>query len=143
MKMKEKWLKLSIGFVMAIPTVTFANIYDDNLTRCVVESTTAKENQTLVQWMYMALSASPDIHQFSKLSTMDEKQINQNVALLFQSLLKDRCHKELELVTKYSDESGLDQAFRTLGQTAMLGIMKQPEVTNKIGEFLQYMKTDK
>jgi hypothetical protein len=43
-----------------------AGVYTDELAKCLVESTTARDRTTLVRWMFGAATAHPDVASIAK-----------------------------------------------------------------------------
>ncbi len=89
-------LKLSIilGSILLINTNAQAGLYTDDLSRCLVESTSTADKVSLVKWMFTAAAFHPAV---SSIASVSEKQLvntNKEIAELFTKLLTESCKEQ-------------------------------------------------
>src|SRR5262245_60520797 len=72
----------------------FAGPYTDDLSKCLVRSTTPEEKSLLVQWMFATMALHPDVKYLAKVTPAERAKLNQRVAALFESLLTRSCLSE-------------------------------------------------
>ena len=56
----------------------------DQLSNCLVKSTTATDKTAVLQWTFAALSAHPDLKQFSNVTETQKTQLDKNLAQVLQ-----------------------------------------------------------
>lgn len=105
-----------------------AGIYTDDLSRCIVKSSSPKDRQDFVVFIYAAMSAHPDVRQYSRISEADRNGFAKRAAQLMERLLLVDCRKEAVAALKYEREQSVSGAFGTLGETAMVDLMGNPDV---------------
>jgi len=105
-----------------------AGIYTDDLSRCIVKSSSPKDRQDFVVFIYAAMSAHPDVRQYSRISEADRSGFAKRAAQLMERLLLVDCRKEAVAALKYEREQSVSAAFGTLGETAMVDLMGNPDV---------------
>jgi len=105
-----------------------AGIYTDDLTRCIVKSSSPTDRQDFVIFVFAAMSAHPDVKQFSKMSDTDRDTYVKRTSLLMERLIMVDCRKEAVAAMKYERETSISSAFSVLGETAMVDLMSNPVV---------------
>jgi hypothetical protein len=109
-----------------------AGVYADDLTRCLVKSTSAADQQVLVKWVYSALSAHPTVNGYSTLTATQDEAMAKDAGQLMQRLLTVDCRKETRDALKYEGADAFGTAFEALGGAAMSSIMTDPKVAANI-----------
>ncbi len=69
---------------LASPTV-------DQLSQCLVKSTTAADKTAVLQSTFSALAAHPDLKQYSNVSDAQKTQLDKNLAQVMQRILVEQC----------------------------------------------------
>lgn len=114
------------GLAYALPAQ--AGPYADDLSKCLVSSTSKDDRAALVTWMFAAASAHPAV---KSLATVTPKQLddaNKRVAGLFMHLLTESCKSQTEQAMQYEGASTLQASFQVLGQVAGQELFASPEV---------------
>lgn len=112
----------------AAATTAHAGVYTDDMAKCLVRSTTMADQNTLIAWIYAAISANPNLKAYSRLTESDQQQILKRGGELYERLLTVDCRKESVAAIKYEGASAFQGAFSVLGQVAMRNAMSDPQV---------------
>lgn len=123
-----------------------AGIYTDDLSRCIVKSSSPKDRQDFVVFVFAAMSAHPDVRQYSRISEGERKGFATRAGQLMERLLLVDCRKEAVAAIKYEREQSISSAFGTLGETAMVDLMGNPDVDkymNLLAEGIDESRWDK
>ena len=118
-----------------------AGPFTDELSKCLVKSTTQADKELLITWIYAAMSAHPKVKVLSNISNKKGEELNKNTADLFMNLLTVRCKSETEVAFKYEGVSTFSASFEVLGRVAMQGIMSNPDVNNYMSGLDKYIDT--
>ncbi len=124
--MKFKYFLFAL--FLAIPFSTSAGPFTDKLSICLVQSTSDADKQLLIQWVFAAMSAHPGVHALSNVSVKKGQMLNKDTANLFMTLLTVRCKSEMKQALKFEGKSAFEASFKVLGEVAMNGLMKHPNV---------------
>jgi hypothetical protein len=96
-----------------------AGVYTDQLSKCLVDSTTTEDRTMLVKWLFTAASVHPAISSLSTVTFADRNAANQVIGNLFVKLLTDSCKDPAK---------ALQQSFQVLGQVAGTELFSNPQV---------------
>jgi len=124
--MKFKYFLFAL--FLATPFSTNAGPFTDKLSICLVQSTSDADKQLLIQWVFAAMSAHPSVHALSNVSVKKGQMLNKKTANLFMTLLTVRCKSEMKQALKFEGKSAFEASFKVLGEVAMNGLMKHPNV---------------
>ncbi len=105
-----------------------AGVYTDDLSKCLVKSTSAGDQKALVFWIFMAMARHPDVKAYANITEPRRDEGDKTVAGIFQRLLTADCRPEAVAALKYEGTGALEPAFSVLGQVAMRGLMSEPGV---------------
>lgn len=138
--MKTLMLKtLLSAAALAAATTCSAGVYSDDLSRCLVTSTSSKDKTDLVRWVFANASLHPQLAGISSLSAEQRAAYNRTTASLFQRLLTETCKKQSQEAIKYEGPLAFQTSFQMLGQVAMQELVSDPAVNQGFGDFLKYM----
>jgi hypothetical protein len=107
---------------------TFAGLYTDDLSRCLVESTSSADKITLVRWIFAGMSQHPAVASLSKATPADIDRANAETGALFMRLLADTCKDKSSKAIRYEGAVAIQGAFAVLGQVATAELFAAPEV---------------
>ena len=135
-----------ISYLLLIFVVIFSNKvsagpFTDNLTRCILVSTSDDDYTKLVNWIFRVVAEHPDI----KSDVGDVYSKNQkimadvNLAEVFTKLLTRECRTESIQAFKYEQDIALFESFKMLGEISMQKMMEDPAVSKSVEEFTKYM----
>jgi bacterioferritin (cytochrome b1) len=108
----------------AISGPASAGIYTDDLTRCVVASSSATDRDMLMRWIFAAMAANPKIKDMSKMTVEQAEELSKSAAQLMQRLMLTDCRPQMLNAIKYESAGAIQAAFATLGQTSMADLMR-------------------
>ena len=120
--------------------ISYASPYVEDLQKCLTQSTSEKDVIVLVRWFAKAISAHPNLSDISNIDEKKKVEIDKKFASYVTRLVTDDCKKEFDNVTKYEGSDAMGVAFRFLGQSSTVQLMKNKGVNSAIVEFAKYMK---
>ena len=134
-----------IAFTLAVifPLNSSAGPYTDDLSKCLIESTSPTDRIDLVKWIFMAGALHPVVKPVTSVSEQQLDDANKTVAGLFMRLLTDTCKSSTEKALKYEGVSTIETSFRILGQVAGQELFSNPDVTNGMAGLDKYLDVEK
>ena len=132
-----------LATVFAFVSSAYAGPYSDDLSKCLVSSTTNEEKGTLVKWIFSIAALHPAVSSVSAVTDQQRTDLNKATASLFETLLTDRCKKETKDAVKYEGTNTIQEAFGVLGQAAMMELFTNDAVAGGLQEFAQYVDEKK
>lgn len=121
---------------LASPTV-------DQLSQCLVKSTTATDKTTVLQWTFAALATHPDLKAFAQVSDVQKEQLDRNFAAVVQRILVEQCSAQAKAVIQAEGVEGIGASFQELGQITGEEILKNPEIKQQLQGILRYVDLNK
>lgn len=115
---------------LAVPGLASAGVYADDMSKCLVRSTTEADQAQLVGWLFAAISSHPTVKPMTNLTDAQRDAAVQKAGGLMQRLMLVDCRKETVDALKYEGTGSIGQAFGVLGQAAMRGLMGDPKVAD-------------
>ena len=76
---KIRWGLMAMA-LMATTQMAIAGPTVEQLSNCLVKSTTAADKTTVLQWTFVALSAHPELKKFSNVNEAQRTQLDKNLA---------------------------------------------------------------
>lgn len=126
-------------FLLLASSIAQAGPFTDEMSKCLVRSTSEADKTLLVKWIYAAMSAHPDVKALSNVSKTNGDQLNKATSVLVVRLLTQNCKTETEQALKYEGEKTFAASFEVLGAVAMQGIMANPDVNAYFAGFEQQL----
>lgn len=120
-----------------------AGIYSDDLSRCMVESTSKNDKVELVRWMFMSASLHPAVSSITSVSEEQLDSANRTTAKLVSDLLTEKCNLEAKKALEYEGSMALQIGFQVLGRVAARELFSSPEVLASIAKLGSYVDTAK
>lgn len=138
-------LILAVASCLALwaPSGAQAGVYTDELSKCLVASSTPSDQKAFILWMFSALGSHPDVKAYMNMTDPQRASINQNTGHLFERLLTADCRKEAVAALKYEGNSAMEGAFNVFGQVATRGLLTDPEVTKSLSGMTQAVNMQK
>lgn len=124
-------LAASVG-LCAAATAADAGPYSDDLSKCLVRSSSADDQALLVDWIFVAVSANPSVQPYAKVTDAQRDEVNRRGANLFERLLTADCRNETVAALKYEGPGAMGASFAVLGQVAMRRLMSDDKVQQSI-----------
>jgi hypothetical protein len=120
-----------------------AGPYGDDLSKCLVSSTTDSDNAMLMKWVFSAIALNKEVAPFVNMPAEVRTKVNQDTAGLFMKLLTDTCKKQTQEAFKYEGQAAIGTAFQLLGQVASQGIFSDPAVAAGMTELAKFFDEEK
>ncbi len=111
----------------------------DALARCLSDSTSGKDRKDLAKWIYLAMSAHPEIGIFGKAGPKEVEEVQRNMGVLFTRLVAEQCAPEMNTVSQSEGMEGFKIAFENLGRLAMQELMSNQDVNVSLSGFTRYI----
>lgn len=134
-------LLMACGVLLGQPAL--AGSSTDDLSRCLVDSLNGKERKQLAQWVFVVMSAHPEIQKFSNVSASNRDDLDRLIGNLVTRLLTEDCPAQTQNASKSDGQDALRKAFEVVGQVAMRELMNDASVQSHIGNFGRYLDNQK
>lgn len=115
-----------------ISGVSTAGVYTDDLSRCLVDSSTPSDKTTLVKWMFTSMALHPDVKPMSAVTPEQRDLANKAVADMFMKLMTETCLEQSKKAIQYEGEFAIQQGFTILGQVAGKELFANPNVAQAL-----------
>ncbi|HZH43806.1 MAG TPA: hypothetical protein VEY50_06990 [Lysobacter sp.] len=116
-----------------------AGPYADDLSKCLVGSTSEADKAMLVRWIFSAVSRHKEIAPFVEISDKQREEINKATAGLFSRLLTETCRTQTRDALRYEGAEGFGAAFQTLGEVAGMQMFSDPAVNAETAKLTGYL----
>lgn len=139
-------IALALPLLWSIAPIAQAGPAADELSRCLVQSSTGADKITLVKWMFASMALHPAIADLSPVNDTTRDAANQEMAALLVKLLEERCIDQARAAIKSEGSVALQNSFALLGQVAANELFSNPSVAAGLGsltEFLDAVKLDR
>ena len=123
--------------------VSMASPAVDQLSDCLVKSTTATDKTTVLQWTFVALSAHPDLKAYSNVTAQQKENLDRNLAAVLQRILVEQCAAQAKAVIQSEGLEAVGDSFQALGRTTGEEILNNPEVNHQLKGVLRYVDLNK
>lgn len=125
---KSAFLFVAVAVTSLTMTSSYAGVHTNNLSECLVESTSKQDRLALVSWLFSAASFHPAVKSSSSVSRDQLDAANRDSAELFVRLLTESCKKESEKALKLEGQISIQASFDVLGRVAGRELFSDPEV---------------
>ena len=133
-----KVIVCSFAFVAVSASSAYAGPYTDELSKCLVDSTSVRDRAALVRWMFAAISLHPAVKSLASVSKEQLEEANKGMAELSMKLLTDSCRSETKKALKYEGAVTIEASFNVLGQVAGRELFADSEVSAGISNLDKY-----
>ena len=133
---------LAMG-LLGMTQVASAGPTVDQLSECLVKSTTATDKTAVLQWTFVALASHPDLKSFSNVTEAQKTQLDQNLATVLQRILVEQCAMQTKAVIKAEGIQAVGNSFQELGRISGEEILKNPEVRAQLKGVIRYVDLNK
>lgn len=135
--------KVLLMTVALISEAAYAGPYANDLGKCLVESTTKTDRESLVRWMFASASTHPAVGAIAKVSAADLDTANAAAGTLFMKLMTESCRAQAKAAIQYEGPATVEVGFQVLGQVAGREIFTSPEVVKSLSGLEKYMDKKK
>ena len=128
--------------VLALSPVAISGEFTDDLSGCLVSSTTEGDKLSLVKWMFAAMALHPAVTEMADVSLSAREQSNREMAELLVELLRNRCYSETQLALQNEGALALQTSFSILGQVAATSLFADPKVSAGLASIETYINAE-
>jgi len=130
-------------FILLFKMPAFAGPYTDELSKCMIESTSENDRIEFVKWLFAAMSRHPAVRSMTSLTEEEINEYNEKMAKLIMKILTDSCREKAGKAIKYEGEIALRTSFNLFGQVAAQELFSNTEVTAILSEMEKYFDVEK
>lgn len=143
-----KAFRFTATFVAALGLFGVAQVSNagqtvDQLSECLVKSTTATDKTTVLQWAFTALAQHPELKVFSNVTPEQKTALDKNLAQTLQRILTEQCSTQAQAVIKAEGLQAVGESFQELGSITGEEILKTPEIKQQLNGVLKYIDLNK
>lgn len=110
---------------------------------CLTDSLNGKERKNLAKWIFLGMSSHSAIKPYSNVSQQDIENSNTYVGRLITRLMTEDCPNQAKAASEVIGSVAFEQAFKIVGEVAMLELMAEPTVSQSLGAFEKYLDQEK
>lgn len=134
---------LALVALVATPARAQSPAPIEALSRCVAENTTGKDRKDLARWLFVAMSAHPEMKSISPTSREAAEEVSRVTGALFTRLMAETCRQQVRAAIQAGGPAAIQTAFGVLGQLAMQELMADKDVAATMGLLDRYVDRDK
>ncbi len=120
-----------------------AGPYADDLSKCLVSSTTAADRSDLVRWMFTAAAAHPDLAAMIEVTPAQLDKANSAVGALLMKLLTESCRKQASDAVTLEGPTTFQTSFEVLGRVAGTELFSNTGVANAMAGMEKHLDSKK
>ena len=129
--------------LLATTNVVYAGQAVDNLSNCLIKSTTASDKTAVLQWTFASLASHPDLKAFANVSDAQKTQLDQKFAQTIQRIIVEQCSSQAKAVIQAEGIQAVGQSFQALASETGQSIINTPEVKQQLTGTLRYIDLNK
>ena len=130
----------ALAVVLLLGLAGSAHAQSDPLAKCLADNTTGKDRKALARWMFVSMSAHPELRDLALNSEGSIEQTDKTMAAIVTRLLIENCTSEVQAVVRTGEgEQTMRRAFESLGRLAMLELMSNGDVAASVSRFGRYV----
>lgn len=107
-----------------------AGIYTDDLSRCLVKSSTTEDKNVLMQWIFSNIALNPSLGDLITVTAERRDELARQSNEIMERLTLSTCRVEAITALKNEGARSLAESDQVLGQAAAMGLMNDPKVTS-------------
>src|SRR5690606_8864027 len=89
----------------------------DQLSDCLMKSTTATDKTTVLQWSCLELGNNPDLKAFSNVTATQKEALDRNLPTVLQGIIVEQCYTQTKAVIQAEGLQAVGDTFKELGRT--------------------------
>ena len=129
--------------LLGVTQIASAGPTVDQLSDCLVKSTTATDKTAVLQWTFVALSVHPDLKAYSNVTDEQRTQLDKKLAQTLQRILVEQCSAQAKAVIQAEGLQAVGDSFQELGSITGEEILKNPEVKQQLKGVVHYLDLNK
>ncbi|WP_374661649.1 hypothetical protein [Inhella sp.] len=127
-----------VGAFLGASALSQASPQAEALGQCLAENTSGKDRKDLARWVYVAMSAHPEMKALAT-QTGNADEVSRVAGALFTRLLADNCPAQTRAAMQAGGPVAIQTAFTTLGQLAMQELMSNKDVAATLGQLERHL----
>ncbi len=140
----SKFRGLFIGAtLLGASQIALAGPTVDQLSNCLMKSTTSTDKTVVLQWTFVALGNHPDLKAFSNVTATQKEALDKNLATVLQRILVEQCSAQTKAVIQTEGLQAVGDSFQELGSITGEEILKTPEIKQQLNGVLKYVDLNK
>ncbi len=140
----SKFRGLFIGAtLLGASQIALAGPTVDQLSNCLMKSTTPTDKTVVLQWTFVALGNHPDLKAFSNVTATQKEALDKNLATVLQRILVEQCSAQTKAVIQTEGLQAVGDSFQELGSITGEEILKTPEIKQRLNGVLKYVDLNK
>lgn len=140
----SKFRGLFIGAtLLGASQIALAGPTVDQLSNCLMKSTTATDKTVVLQWTFVALGNHPDLKAFNNVTATQKEALDKNLATVLQRILVEQCSAQTKAVIQTEGLQAVGDSFQELGSITGEEILKTPEIKQQLNGVLKYVDLNK
>lgn len=107
------------------------------LSQCLTSAVTQDDRLALVRWIFSAMAAHPDLEGLAAIDARKREELEEAGTRVFERLIAEDCTAQSREAIVEEGTEGFGEAFKTLGEVAMEGVMQDAKVQasmSRLGE---------
>ncbi len=141
-KILAAWILGTLGFATLIPGAV-AGPAADALGNCLSDNTTGKERKDMARWVFVGMSAHPDIQNLSRVTEANRDELDRTMASILTRLLSENCSAQARSAMEKEGPASFQAAFSAMGRLAMQELMSNPDVNFSFNRYAKYLDKNK
>jgi len=130
---------VSLLLLCTFSTLTQAGPFTDELSQCLVQSSTDEDKLKLVRWMFSAMALHPAVADLAQISSATRDTANQEMATLLSNLLEERCLNQARSAIDNEGPLALQSSFSILSQVAANNLFSDASVAAGLANLSEYL----
>jgi len=110
---------------------------------CFIQSTSGRDRDTLVKWLFYTMSMNPRIKDIVNSTPIEREKYTKLTASLYERLVFIDCKQETLIAIREDGYDSLSKSFEQLGEMAAVELMADPAVKNESSELNKYVDDKK
>jgi hypothetical protein len=139
-----KKLAILTAFVSCVccGAVAQAGPYTDDLSKCLVKSTTPDDQIVFMQWLFAAMALHPAVSGLASITPEQRVAFDKKAAILLVRLVGTDCRQQMIDAVKYEGAVAFQTSFGLFGSAAMRGLMTDAHVAEGLNQYRTYLRQD-
>lgn len=115
----------------------------DALAACLADNTTGKDRKDMARWVFVGMSAHPEIRGLSNVTTREKDDLDKLMAALMTRLMTENCPAQARVAMQNEGTAAFQAAFGVIGKLAMQELMTSPDVNSSFSRYAKYIDQKK
>lgn len=126
-----------------LSSTAYAGPASEALGACFIQSTSGRDRDTLVKWLFYTMSMNPRIKDIVNSTPTEREKYTKLTASLYDRLVFVDCKQETLIAIREDGAESLVKSFKMLGEMAAVELMTDPAVAKESSELNKYVDAKK